>query len=116
MSVMIKLSLLLNLAVLIPITLGFATNAGWLQEAYGPVSPARGILFSVYFTIMAASAILLFVPDVKFIVALLSLQILYKVTTPITVGAIDHPVVLSNLAIAAFHTVTLWLIWSRYPG
>lgn len=39
------------------------------------------------------------------------MQLLYKLSTPFTVGAVDHPVVISNLAIAAVHPVTLVLIW-----
>ena len=34
-----------------------------------------------------------------------------KVTTPFTVGTLRNPVVLSNLLIAAVHTVTVGLIW-----
>jgi hypothetical protein len=33
--------------------------------------------------------------------------VIYKVTTPITVGRISNPVVISNLFIAALHVVTL---------
>ena len=38
-------------------------------------------------------------------------QILYKLTTPVTVGTLQNPVVISNLGIAMFHTVTLVVIW-----
>jgi hypothetical protein len=43
-------------------------------------------------------------------------QILYKVTTPFTVGSFANPVVVSNLAIAAFHSLTLWSIWRGQHG
>lgn len=38
-------------------------------------------------------------------------QILYKLTTPVTVGTLQNPVVVSNLGIAIFHTLTLAVIW-----
>ena len=44
------------------------------------------------------------------VAALLAVQIIYKLTTPFTVQSLSNPVVLSNLAIAAFHAVTLWAI------
>ena len=110
MSMMIKLSLLLNLAVLIPICVSFAMDANWVREAYGDVSPARDILFSLYLTILLGSAALLFLNEPKYVVALLAAQILYKLTTPLTVGTPFHPVVMSNIAIACFHAVTLWLV------
>jgi hypothetical protein len=34
-------------------------------------------------------------------------QVLYKVTSPLMVGTIANPVVVSNLVIAGFHTATL---------
>lgn len=33
--------------------------------------------------------------------------LVYKLLTPLTVGSLKHPVVLSNLGIAALHVVTL---------
>jgi hypothetical protein len=38
-------------------------------------------------------------------------QALYKITTPLTVGTIANPVVVSNLVIAGFHTATLMCLW-----
>lgn len=38
---------------------------------------------------------------------LLLAQVVYKVLSPLTVGTLKHPVVLSNIAIAALHAVTL---------
>jgi hypothetical protein len=34
-------------------------------------------------------------------------QVLYKITTPLTTGSISNPVVISNLLIAAVHIATL---------
>lgn len=112
---MIVLSLLLNVAVLIPVTLGLLTSAAWAGEAYGPASPARGILLALYLAILLGSAALLLRPAPGMVAVLLAVQIAYKLMTPFTVGTLGNPVVASNLAIAAFHSVTLWLILVR-PG
>ena len=116
MRLMMTLSLLLNVAVLVPVCIGLATDAPWARASYGEASAARGILLSVYLAIGIVSAVLLVVRDPRMVAALLLVQIVYKVTTPVTVGSLAHPVVVSNLWIAAFHTVTLVLIWrARMP-
>ena len=111
MSYMIKLSLVINIVVLIPVCFGLLTSASWAEQSYGAFSPARGILLSVYVSIAIASAILLFVAEPKFVVALLFVQVVYKLTTPFTVGTLNNPVVVSNLFIAAFHSVTIYTVW-----
>ena len=78
-------------------------------EVFGERSPARGILQSVYLSILVVSVALLFIRDPRAIAALLVVQIVYKLTTPFTVGTLRHPVVVSNLGIAAFHLATLFL-------
>ena len=110
---MTTLSLLLNIAVLIPVCVGLISDAQWAREAYGDGTAARGILLSIYIAIGALSAMLLWIRDVRMVAALLLVQVIYKLTTPFTVGTIQNPVVVSNLLIAAFHTVTLLLIWRR---
>ncbi len=105
------ISLLLNLAVLLPVCAGLIGNASWTIDAYGAASPARGILLSVYLAIAVLSAFLLWVGDPKLIAALLMAQVIYKVTTPLTVGTIHQPVVTANLMIAAFHAVTMIALW-----
>lgn len=110
MDVLIRLSLLLNIVVLVPVCTGILRRAEWTEAAYGPASPALGILLSVYLAILTASAGLLIKPIPAMVAALLAVQIIYKVTTPFTVQSLSNPVVLSNLAIAAFHAVTLWVI------
>ena len=44
------------------------------------------------------------------VAALLAVQVLYKITTPLTTGAISNPVVISNLLIAAVHAATLMVL------
>lgn len=111
MNLMIKLSLALNILVLVPVCGSLLTGAGWTLAAYGPASPARGILLSVYLAILVVSVGLLFKPVPAMVAALLIVQIVYKVTTPFTVGTIANPVVLSNLAIAAVHAATVATIF-----
>jgi hypothetical protein len=113
---MVSLSLLLNFAVLVPVIGSIIANAGWVEAAYGPPSPARGIVLAFYLAILAGSAALLWKPVPAMVAALLLVQIAYKLLTPITVGTLANPVVASNLAIAAVHAVTVALIaWPR-PG
>lgn len=107
---MITLSLLLNIAVLVPVTWSIIGKAGWVDAAYGPPSPARGIVLAVYIAILAGSAALLWKPVPAMVAALLLVQIVYKLLTPFTIGTLAHPVVASNLAIAAFHAITVALI------
>jgi hypothetical protein len=111
MRAVIYASLGLNIMVLVPVCLGLLSKADWTLSAYGPESAARGILLSIYLAILLCSIGLLFKPLPAMVAALLLVQILYKVTTPFTVGTFGHPVVLSNLAIAALHCLTLWTIW-----
>lgn len=111
MRAMIRLSLLLNILVLAPVCAGLVTDADWTRTSYGDATAARGILLSVYLAIGLVSALLLVVPEPRAVAALLLVQVAYKLTTPLTVGTFANPVVVSNLAIAAFHAVTLATIW-----
>lgn len=106
-NLMTSLSMLLNLAVLVPVCASLLLSAPWTVAAYGPPSPARGILLSIYLAIGLLSALLLLRPVPAAVAALLAIQILYKITTPITTGSISNPVVISNLLIAAVHAATL---------
>ena len=110
MTTLITLSLALNIAVLLPVSFGLITNANWASESYGARSPARGILLAIYLAILLGSAALLLITDPKLVLTLLAMQVVYKVLTPITVGTLKNPVVISNLAIAVFHAVTITAI------
>jgi hypothetical protein len=104
------ISLALNIAVLVPVCSSLLVKARWCDDAYGPPTPSRGILLSIYLTILMASALLLVVSWPDATIALLAIQILYKLIAPLTVGSLRNPVVASNLAIAAVHTVTVSLL------
>lgn len=111
MRVLIYVSLAINIVVLVPVCLGLLNKADWTSAAYGPESAARGILLSVYLAILICSVGLFFKPVPAMVAALLLVQIVYKFSTPFTVGTLENPVVISNLAIAAFHCITCWMIW-----
>lgn len=114
---MIILSLLINIAVLLPVCAGLLTNAEWAASAYGGATPARSILLSIYLAIGVVSLLLLIRREPNAVAGLLLVQVLYKVTTPLTVGTLAHPVVVSNLVIAGFHTATLLCLWQgRWRG
>ena len=105
-----KLSLLFNLLVLIPVCTGLFLKANWAVYSYGIETPARGILLSIYLAILLFSAVLLFKFDPKFVMALLSVQVVYKVLSPIIVGTLSNPVIISNLFIALFHSYSIYKI------
>ncbi len=106
-----KLSLALNILVLIPVCSGLLFKANWVLDSFGIKTPARGILLSIYLAILIFSAVLLFKFDAKMVIALLSVQIIYKLLSPIMVGTLTNPVIISNLFIALFHTFSVWKLW-----
>jgi hypothetical protein len=111
MRALIYASLGLNIFVLVPVCYGLLTKADWTLAAYGPDAPARSILLSVYLAILICSAGLMLRPVPAMVAALLLVQVVYKFSTPFTVGGFGNPVVISNIGIAAFHCITLWAIW-----
>lgn len=111
MKKMILASLLTNVLVLVPVCGTLLLGGPNVVEVFGSASPARGILLSVYLAILAVSVGLLFNRRPMLVAPLLLVQVIYKFTTPFTVGTVAHPVVISNLLIATLHAVTLVLIW-----
>jgi hypothetical protein len=112
MKTMIYLSLGLNILVLIPIVVLMAINSPFVDEAWGEFTAARGILMSIYLSILVVSVFLVFTPVPSFVAALLIVQVVYKLTTPFTVGTFLNPVVISNLAISVLHIATLATIFA----
>ena len=117
---MIVVSLILNVVVLIPVAASLVWRAGWTIQSFGERTPARDILLCVYLAILAASVALLVAvaaPHANWVngavVALLAVQVLYKITTAVAVRrSLRNPVVLSNLGIAIVHLITLCVIVS----
>jgi hypothetical protein len=97
---------ILNVFVLVAVLSGLIADSPNMASAYGSDSAARRILGSVYFAIMLASIASLILLATRgaskeillFSASLFGLQIIYKLTTAITVGT-SNPVVLSNLLI-----------------
>jgi hypothetical protein len=113
---MILISLIVNVLVLIPVCIGLIGDVPRVSSVYGSYSPARGILLSVYGAILLVSLVLLFKPLPMLVAPLLLVQILYKLTTPFTVGSFTNPVVISNLLVAVLHLITLYLILRTIRG
>ena len=107
MTILLKLSLILNIVVLLPLCVGFLHNAEWVQASYGDSSPGRSILLAVYLAILILSFLFLFYTDTKMVIVLLALQVTYKLVSALTVGSLMHPVVISNITIAVFHAVVI---------
>lgn len=107
---MVRVSLGLNIAVLVPVCAVLIMNVTPFVDVWGLATPARGILLSMYLSILILSVGLWMQRNPMLVAPLLAMQICYKVTTPITVGTITNPVVISNLAIAIVHAITLWII------
>lgn len=107
-----KISLILNILVLIPVCSSLLLKLNWVNDSFGIESTARGILLSIYLAILLFSAVFLFKFDPKFVMALLLVQVVYKVLSPIMVGTLNNPVIISNLLIALFHTYSIWKLAS----
>jgi len=60
-----KLSLILNILVLIPVCTSLLLKFSWVNDSFGIESPARGILLSIYLAILLFSVVLLFKFDPK---------------------------------------------------
>ncbi len=107
MPSLLMVSLVVNVAVLVPVSVVLFRDGPAAQSTWGPRSPGRQILLAIYLSILTLSAGLLVWTDARMAGGLLLAQVVYKVLTPLTVGSLKHPVVLSNLGIAALHVVTL---------
>lgn len=110
MNTAITLSLWLNILVLVPVCYGLLGDAPWAAESYGGETVARGILLAVYTAILAGSIGLLLKPVPAAVFSLLALQVAYKLVSPLTAGTLANPVIISNLAIAGVHLITLTVI------
>ncbi len=93
MKTMIRISLAVNILVLIPIVFGMAIGSPIIDRAWGEFSESRGILASIYFALLVLSGILIVKTIPVFVVPLLATQVIYKITTPFTVGTIKSGMV-----------------------
>ena len=111
---MVRVSLGVNIAVLTPVCAVLMLDLTPFVDVWGPATPARGILLSMYLSILILSAGLWMRRNPMLVAPLLAMQVCYKVTTPITVGTIINPVVICNLVVAFVHAITLWLIVAHH--
>lgn len=113
---LLYVSLTLNALVVFPLTiLLLFVKPERMVKVYGPDSDARRILASIYFAIGVASVAAMFRKGEAMIhmaFPIFYLQIIYKLTTAFTVG-FSNPVVISNVAISAFHMVTMYFALRR---
>lgn len=105
-----KLSLLLNIFVLAPVCASLFAKSNWIIDSFGEESPARGILLSIYLSILIFSIFLLLNFDLKLVLALLCIQIIYKIISAFMVENLANPVIISNIIIALFHSVSVWKV------
>ena len=123
-NVFIILSLVTNIVVLLGVCIALIAFGSSRAVVYtwGPQTSGRGILLSIYVSILLMSFVLLILSirnsssiTIEYmIMSLLIVLVAYKITTPFTAG-ISNPCVIVNLFIAALHAITLGLIWSTLP-
>lgn len=111
---MLTLALSINIAVLSPVLIVLLLNDKRAIIAWGENTSGRKILLALYAAILLSSASLLAlhlqnIDITAWAQAVLGLQVIYKLLTVPLVG-LRNPVVLSNIAIALFHMVTLFNI------
>lgn len=112
---MLVISLLLNIVVLVPVLVVLSRNGPAATRAWGVDTPARRILAAIYAAILLGSigllALMAFGTGIlAWAQALLAIQITYKILT-VPFAGLRNPVVLSNIAIAIVHSVTLALTY-----
>jgi hypothetical protein len=99
-----------------------------IEVVYGAEAPARGILLAMYISILVVSAVLVpmifinnsVIEAIWMATGLFLVQIIYKFASWFTTnGGIPenmkfNPVILSNVAIAIFHLVTVVIVVSGW--
>ena len=109
---LLTISMLINLGVLGVIIPAIRRDDAAMVQAYGPATPARGIVVAFYGAIFAISLLVLAAITFglswasKAALTILPAQVAHKFLTAFTVG-LRNPVVQANLAIALFHAITL---------
>jgi hypothetical protein len=112
---MIRCSLFLNIAVLTPVCFAIISGHRLVAHSWGAAQPSLYLLVSIYCTILIASLYLLIKPNIYLIFSLLMMQVFYKFLSPVLVGSVHNPVVLSNVVIATIHLFSLYSIVNS-PG
>lgn len=111
--IIVTISHIVNVLVAGGVAYLILTNSVSMTAVYGEATPARSILASVYLAIALTSAFALAFPAYSIMIAkiLFPLQIVYKLSTILTVGSITHPVVAANVFISILHAISLFAIF-----
>lgn len=111
--IIITISHIINVLVAGVMSVLLITNERHMEKVFGGNTPARQILSSLYMAIAVASLVALVAPQYSIGVALVlfPIQILYKISTLITVSSKNNPVIWWNLVISIVHVVSLYSIY-----
>ncbi len=109
----ITISHIINVLVAGTMALLLMIDEPHMKKVFGESNPARQILSSLYMSIAVASLVALIYPQFSITIALVlfPLQILYKLSTLITVSSKNNPVIWWNLVISIVHVMSLYTIY-----
>lgn len=105
-------ALILNIAVLVPVTVSIFRKSEWTLEAYGNQTPSRQILLCIYLSILIWSIIILILRSNSSAIALLSIQATYKLLSVLITKDLSNPVIISNLLIAFYEIIAISVAFS----
>lgn len=107
---MILISLMINIAVLIPVTIILVLKTKSAHRVFGNPSTSQEILLSMYFSILLMSIWAAFDSNQRAntVVPLFTLQIIYKFISVFLIRDKKTPVLWFNLGIALLHSYTLF--------
>lgn len=109
----ITISHLINFLVAGLMAILLISNERHMKKVFGDITPARQILSSLYMAIAVASLVALIAPQYSIVIAtvLFPIQILYKLSTLVTVSSKSNPVIWCNFVISIVHAISLYIIY-----
>lgn len=127
---LLTVSLVLNILILVPLCITILRDPEHISVVYGKRTPARDILLCVYLAILVASVALLVLVHMEATwagakwasVALLTIQVVYKLLTTVMVHGGKppqrkfNPVVATNFGVAIVHIVAVAVAFSSPVG
>ena len=108
---MVTASLLINILILVPICIGLYCDRPDFVRVFGVDTTARQIVMCIYLAILLVSTTILVSPQKfsTFLLPLLCMQIIYKLASVVFIKDKTTPVLWFNLAVAIFHSATVYL-------
>lgn len=108
----VTVSHLINVLIAGVMALLLMVDEHHMKRVFGDSTPARQILSSLYMAIAVASFVALIVPQYSIAIALVlfPIQILYKLSTLVTVSSKNNPVIWCNFGISIVHAASLYTI------